>query len=97
MIIHVDHMTDAEVNRINIQRAYDMLGIDQKFIEKIEAERKRIEAEEAEKARKADALKRARFELAVYKLKQIRKDITNGKTDVKVGSKIAIDGFVFVV
>lgn len=97
MIIHVDHMTEAEVNRINIKRAYDILGIDQAFIDKVEAERKRIEAEEAEKARKADVLKRARFELAVYKLKQIRNDITNGKTDVKVGSKIAIDGFVFVV
>ena len=97
MIIHVDHMTEAEVNRINIKRAYDILGIDQAFIDKVEAERKRIEAEEAEKARNADVLKRARFELAVYKLKQIRNDITNGKTDVKVGSKIAIDGFVFVV
>ena len=97
MIIHIDHMTEDEVNRINIQRTYDMLGINQEFIDKVKAERQRIAQEEAEELRKQDVLKRARFELAVYKLKQIRKDIAAGKTDVKVGSKIGIDGFVFTV
>lgn len=44
-----------------------------------------------------DPEKLERIKKAVSKLKEIRKAVAEGRTDVKVGSRIGIDGFVFVV
>lgn len=94
MIIHVDHMTTDEVNRININNALAMLGIDTAEVDARIAAR---EAEAAAEKKAADDAKRVRFQLAINKLKKIRQDIVDGKTDVKFGSVIGVDGFVFTV
>lgn len=94
MIIHVDHMSQEEVNHINMNNALAMLGIDTAEVDARIAAR---EAEAAAEKKAADDAKRVRFQLAINKLKKIRHDIVDGKTDVKVGSKIGIDGFVFTV
>jgi hypothetical protein len=94
MIIHVDHMTEDEVNRINMHNALVMLGIDTVEVDARIAAR---EAEAAAEKKAADEAKRARFVKAIEKLKKIRLDIINKNTDVKVGSKIGIDGFMFIV
>ena len=55
------------------------------------------EAEAAAKKKAADEAWRTRTINAIDKLKKIRQDIVDGKTDVKAGSLIFIDGLVFTV
>lgn len=82
--IHLDHFTQEEVDQLNIQRAYDMLGI----VHETEVIPKSIKRYEC-----SDRLKRKIA--AINKLKLIR----SGEipSDIKPGSMIKIDEWVFTV
>lgn len=77
----------ALFNANNLRRTCAMLGIDLD------------EPEETTPpaAATVDPEKLERFNKAVSKLKDIRKAIEEHRSDLKIGSTIAVDGFVFVV
>ena len=92
MQIYLDGFTSEEVDQINMRNTYRMLGIDPEA-ERRKAKEAKAKAEAEEKAAQAEKLHR--FMNAVSRLNKIRSG--EERSDIRKGSMIKIDGFVFTI